>query len=330
MPRKKRLKPPSDLCRRLRWQDVELDYLRELITFARREDLEGLGLTEPAQGSEDISTRGIARDATGTATLIAQTDLIACGLHLIPLIIEAYGGECSCEQKVEEGSQVNQGSPLCSISGTLNVLLQAERVMLNFLQHLSGIATQTMDYVHALGDSPTRLLDTRKTTPGFRVLEKYAVACGGGWNHRMGLFDRVMLKDNHLASLNATHGRQLTKAVETTRLLNPKTIIEVEVDAIEQIEWVVAAGADVILLDNFSIKDLQKAIHLIDGRAYTEASGGITLATLPQLGQLGLDFISCGALVHQSTWKDIGLEIRLKNIDNIKSSQLPESSDIFK
>jgi nicotinate-nucleotide pyrophosphorylase (carboxylating) len=196
-------------------------------------------------------------------------------------------------------------------------MLAAERIILNFLQRLGGVATQTRRYVDALGKSRTRLLDTRKTTPGYRMLEKYAVACGGGWNHRLGLFDRVMLKDNHLALLGLAETStslrsptRLAEAVAAARRNAPDLPVEVEVDMIQQIPPVLAAGADVILLDNFAPAQLKKALELIGGRAFTEASGGITLKTLPRLADLGLDFASTGALVHQSVWVDIGLDWR--------------------
>lgn len=180
--------------------------------------------------------------------------------------------------------------------------------MLNFLQKLSGVATLTAQYVTALGSSQTRLLDTRKTTPGYRVLEKYATACGGGWNHRLGLFDRVMLKDNHLAASDATLGTALAKLVAQARQTYPQLPVEVEVDALDQIPPVLEAGAHVILLDNFSDDALRQAVARIQGRALTEASGGITLERLPSLAGIGLDFISTGATVHQSGWVDIGMD----------------------
>ena len=194
------------------------------------------------------------------------------------------------------------------LTGPSGPLLQAERILLNFLQHLSGVATETRNYVDALKGSETVLLDTRKTLPGYRVLQKYAFACGGGHNHRIGLFDRVMLKDNHLAVAGATGGDRLTETVRLARTACADLAIEVEVDTLEQIPPVLEAGADIILLDNFSSEELKEAITLINGRACTEASGGIQIDTLPALGSLGLDFISTGAPVHQSKWKDIGLD----------------------
>jgi nicotinate-nucleotide pyrophosphorylase (carboxylating) len=197
---------------------------------------------------------------------------------------------------------------LARLEGPARRLLEAERVLLNFLQRLSGIATHTAAHVRALGRTHTRLIDTRKTTPGWRMLEKYAVACGGAWNHRLGLFDRVLIKDNHLAASGATRGDRLAAAVRLARRRAPDLAIEVEVDELAQLPPVLDAGADVVLLDNFTPAQLRRAVALVAGRARTEASGGVTLRSLPALAHLGLDFISSGALVHQSTWVDIGLD----------------------
>jgi nicotinate-nucleotide pyrophosphorylase (carboxylating) len=246
--------------------------------------------------------------ATGHAQLTAREPLVICGLDLVKTVLKSYGGDCQFEAKVEDGQMLNTGNVIGILSGGASALLQAERVLLNFLQHLSGIATEARLYVDALKGSPTAMLDTRKTLPGYRVLQKYAFACGGGYNHRIGLFDRVMLKDNHLAVAGATGGNRLTETVALAVNTCQDLAIEVEVDSLDQISPVVEAGADIILLDNFSPLELKEAVAMIDGRACTEASGGITLNTLPALGDLGLDFISTGAPIHQSTWKDIGLD----------------------
>jgi nicotinate-nucleotide pyrophosphorylase (carboxylating) len=241
---------------------------------------------------------------SGAAQLTARENMTLCGLGLVELVLASYGEDCSFEAKVQDGGSLAPGTPIGILRGPAATLLQAERILLNFLQHLSGIATETRHYVNALDGSATALLDTRKTLPGYRVLQKYAFACGGGYNHRMGLFDRVMFKDNHLALT----GAKLTETVELARSIHPSLPVEVEVDQLEQIEPGLAGGADIILLDNFKPEALKQAITQIGERACTEASGGITLEALPALGALGLDFISTGAPVHQSTWKDIGLD----------------------
>jgi nicotinate-nucleotide pyrophosphorylase (carboxylating) len=234
--------------------------------------------------------------------------MVVCGLGLVTPVLQAYGESCLFEAAVDDGAPVEAGEILGQLKGPASALLQAERVLLNFLQHLSGVATETRAYANALGASETVLLDTRKTLPSYRVLQKYAFATGGGANHRIGLFDRVMFKDNHLEVTGATGGSRLVEAVTIARNTCDGLPIEVEVDYIEQITPVLKAGADIILLDNFSIDQLKEAIDLIDSRAYTEASGGIQIDAMPKLGQLGLDFISTGAPVHQSRWKDIGLD----------------------
>jgi len=300
--------PISKFQTRLSWEAIDKDYLRQLIGLAKIEDLAGAGLAERPGRLGDVTTALMPEGARGHAQLTAREPMVVCGLKLIPLILDAYGSDCEFTTKLEDGTLVEAGTPLGIVQGNAAALLQAERILLNFLQHLSGVATETASYADALADSDTVLLDTRKTTPGYRVLQKYAFACGGGYNHRMGLFDRVMLKDNHLAVAGAVGGNRLTNTVSLALSACEELAIEVEVDSIDQITPVLEAGADIILLDNFSPEELKEAVHLIDGRAYTEASGGITHNTLPKLGQLGLDFISSGAPIHQSTWKDIGLD----------------------
>jgi len=298
----------EQFCRRLDWKDLDVDYLRRLIASAKDEDLEGSGLAEKPSRSGDVTTDSLPLEIEGTARLVARESLTVCGLPLTPLVLEAFGPGCLFEPTARDGDRVEKGEALGTVSGPAATLLQAERVMLNFVQHLSGIATQTARYLEALGKSRTRLLDTRKTTPGLRVLEKYAVARGGGWNHRLGLFDRVLLKDNHLAASGLADNKGLADAVRTIIRKNPDVIVEVEVDRINQIEAVLNAGADVILLDNFSLSEVTDAVALIGGRAYIEVSGSITPDSLAALAATGVDFISCGALVHQSVWKDIGLD----------------------
>ena len=295
------------LLLRLTWDDLDLAHLRKLVELARDEDLAGLGLRQKPARTGDQSTGALATTPRlGRAHLVARTPLVVCGLPLLPLILSAYGTRAAVQALVRDGHRAAPGDVLATLEGDPRVLLAAERVALNFLQRLSGIATTTAAHVAALGPGRTRLLDTRKTTPGYRMPEKYAVACGGAWNHRLGLFDRVMLKDNHLALLGSPD--DLAAAVTRAKKAAPDLAVEVEVDRLDQIPPVLAAGADVILLDNFPPARIKKAITLVGGRAFTEASGGITLKTLPRYAGLGLDFVSTGALVHQSSWADIGLD----------------------
>jgi nicotinate-nucleotide pyrophosphorylase (carboxylating) len=295
---------------RLAWQDLDPDYLRQLVGLAKIEDLAGAGLAHRPERLGDVTTALMPEGGNGQAELVAREPLVICGLGIVQMVLDSYGQDCRFEARAEDGQLLDAGDVVGTLSGPPAPLLQAERVILNFLQHLSGIATETRLYVDALGKSATALLDTRKTLPGFRVLQKFAFACGGGYNHRIGLFDRVMLKDNHLAVAGATGGDRLTHTVALAVNSCEDLAVEVEVDTLDQILPVLEAGADIILLDNFTPEELVEAIRLIDGRACTEASGGITLNNLPKLGDLGLDFISTGAPIHQSTWKDIGLDWR--------------------
>jgi nicotinate-nucleotide pyrophosphorylase (carboxylating) len=293
---------------RLGWQDLDPDYLRQLVGLAKIEDLAGAGLAHRPERLGDVTTALMPEGAEGKAQVIAREPLVVCGLGLVQTILDIYGQDCHFEAKAEDRQLADQGEVIGILSGASMVLLQAERVILNFLQHLSGVATEARLYVEALGDSPSALLDTRKTLPGYRVLQKYAFACGGGYNHRIGLFDRVMLKDNHLAAAGAIGGNRLFETVALAVNTCEDLAVEVEVDRLEQITPALEAGADIILLDNFSPHELIEAVSMVDGRACTEASGGITLKSLPALGELGLDFISSGAPIHQSRWKDIGLD----------------------
>lgn len=293
---------------RLKWQDLDPDYLRQLVGLAKIEDLAGAGLANRPERLGDVTTALMPEGAKGEAQLIARESLVICGLSLVQTTLDSYGQDCLFEAKAEDGQLVDQGEAIGVLSGSSTVLLQAERVILNFLQHLCGVATEARLYVDALGNSSSLLLDTRKTLPGYRVLQKYAFACGGGYNHRIGLFDRVMLKDNHLAVAGAIGGNRLSETVALAVSTCEDIPVEVEVDRLEQITPALKAGADIILLDNFSPPELKEAIFMIEGRAWTEASGGITLNSLSALGDLGLDFISTGAPIHQSRWKDIGLD----------------------
>ena len=297
------------LHKRLRWEDLDVEYLRQLIEFAKAEDTEGAGLKALPKQPGDVTTH-LLGDVHGTARLITRDAITVAGLPLIPLILEVYGGDVHFNAFKRDGAQVLPGEVLGELEGSVQTMLTAERVLLNFLQRLSGVATITQRYVQALGWSGTKLLDTRKTTPAYRVLEKYAVVCGGGWNHRIGVYDRIMLKDNHLAASGSFVGLSLTEAIRKARNAAPHLPIEVEIDAMGQLEPALAGEPDVIMLDNFSEENLLEAVEIIGNRAWTEASGGITLETLGRLGRIGLDFVSTGAITHQAVWVDIGLDWR--------------------
>jgi len=306
------------LYARLTWADVDPAWLAAHVRLARDEDLAGLGLRSRPEQTGDVTSALVTETTEGTARIVSRFDGVVAGLPLLATVLSVYGEVIAPARKVavqplvQDGDRVVPGQAVAELQGPSMAILQAERVFLNYLQKLSGVATETARYTEALAESATRLLDTRKTTPGWRMLEKYAVACGGGWNHRLGLFDRVMLKDNHLATLGATGGDRLTAAVHAARERHPTLPIEVEIDALDQLEPVLAAGADVVMLDNFDDAAVKQAVEQTENRAWLEASGGITQARLVSLAQRGVHFISTGATVHQSRWVDFGLDWNLQ------------------
>jgi nicotinate-nucleotide pyrophosphorylase (carboxylating) len=298
----------SRLIRRLRWDELDRAWLLRFVGFARDEDLAGLGLAQCPARPGDPSAALLVGAERARARVVARRPMVLAGLGLLEIVFAAYGGRCRATLLVADGQHVPAGTAVAEVEGPAAELLSAERILLNFLQRLCGVATHTHAHVLALGSSPTKLLDTRKTTPGFRMLEKYAVGQGGGYNHRLGLFDRIMVKDNHLAAGGATAGERLTALVRRARTERPDLLVEVEVDRLDQIAPVLAAGADVVLLDNFSPDDLRTAIPLLRGRAWSEVSGGVSLESLPQIGALAPDFVSSGALTHAAPWCDLGLD----------------------
>ncbi len=286
-------------CQQIRWDDLDLKPIQKLIALAIEEDTLGTGLIDKPATTGDPSSALLPADHRMSATFHARQPLTLCGIELARLTA-AFDPSLSLRAVANDGATLPRGAPIAVLSGPTRSALTAERTLLNFLQHLSGIASTTRAYANALKGSGTRLLDTRKTTPGYRCLEKYAVACGGGWNHRMGLFDRVMLKDNHLAAFGPDLAGATAAAVEKSRRTHPDLLVEMEVDRLDQIPAAIDAEVDIILLDNFSTADLRKAVKLI--------GDDVTLDTIPELRTVGADFISTGALVHKSVWVDIGLD----------------------
>ncbi|MFA5206016.1 MAG: carboxylating nicotinate-nucleotide diphosphorylase [Lentisphaeria bacterium] len=265
-------------------------------------------------GSGDATTLAVVPEPLEcTALLRTREDCICAGLPVARLLFSLLDPDVCFEALVEEGGRCAAGQPLARVTGKARALLTGERTALNFLQRLCGIATMTRRYVDAIGRHPTKILDTRKTTPGLRLLEKYAVAAGGGTNHRFGLYDRVMIKDNHraLASLAGPGG--IRRSVKACREQFPKLEIEVEADTLDDVREAVEAGANIILLDNMTDDELAAAVRIIGGRAYTEASGGITLERLAAVAATGVDSISVGALTHSVRSIDIGLDMALND-----------------
>jgi len=216
--------------------------------------------------------------------------------------------EIKFARSIADGQRVAAGSTLLKISGPGRAVLSAERVALNFVQRLSGIATLTAQFVKAVRGTKTKILDTRKTTPGWRRFEKYAVFCGGGKNHRFGLDDMILIKDNHLAALKGERTNAVVAAISRARNKFPNLKIEVEADTLEQVRQAVDAGAEMILLDNMNLKELRQAVKIINSRAKTEASGGVNLNNVRAIAHTGVDYISVGALTHSARAVDIGLD----------------------
>ncbi|MFC6644815.1 carboxylating nicotinate-nucleotide diphosphorylase [Granulicella cerasi] len=278
------------------------------------ESLVAAALAEDAPWGDLSAQTFVPADATMTAQLTAREDGVLCGEALFATAMDLTSGAITTIFRVHDGEHFTKGTVLATVEGPARAILQAERVALNFAQRLSGIATQTAKYVAATAGTSTRITDTRKTTPGLRQLERYAVRCGGGHNHRFSLSDAVMLKDNHLAVLTQNGQRPLTEALrEAARALPHTTHIEVEVDRIDQIEPVLASGVvNTLMLDNFSLDQLREGSALARKLAPSvliEASGGITLERIPELAAAGVDIISVGALTHSVRALDLGLDV---------------------
>ena len=260
-------------------------------------------------GAGDLTTEAtIPLELSWTAAMRAREDLVVAGIGLAEAAFRQLSRNVEITNQVQDGARLERDGILMRISGPARALLTAERVALNFVQRLSGIATLTRRFVEALKGTQTKILDTRKTTPGWRRFEKYAVMCGGGQNHRFGLHDMVLIKDNHLAALRDAQPNAVAAAVKRARSANPGLRIEVEADNLKQVEQAVDAGADIILLDNMDLSQMRAAVQKCAGRAQTEASGGVTLERIPQIAETGVDFISVGALTHSARAVDIALD----------------------
>ncbi len=271
------------------------------------EDIATLALAEDLAGGEDVtSIATVPADAVATAEFTARQAGVVSGLRVAEAVLSLVAEEeFSVERQVEDGDRVEAGQVLLSVTTRTRDLLTAERSALNLLCHLSGIATATRAWADALEGTGAVVRDTRKTTPGLRALEKYAVRCGGGANHRMGLSDAALVKDNHVVAAGG-----VAEAFKAVRAAYPDLDVEVEVDRIDQIQPVLDAGADLILLDNFTVPQLREAVALVAGRAKLESSGGLALENAREVGTTGVDYLAVGALTHSSPILDIGLDLR--------------------
>ena len=270
--------------------------LDKIITNALEEDL-GLG---------DLTTDSIVNsDIIGKAVLETREDIVLAGLPVFMRVFSVLDPNISFETFYEDGCKVSAGEVICSINGSMASILKAERTALNLIQRMSGIATLTSKYVAKAGSDKVKILDTRKTIPGLRLLDKYAVPLGGGCNHRFGLFDGILIKDNHIAVAGS-----ISKAVKAARKNAPHGIrVEVEVEDLDGVKTAIEAGADIILLDNMPPGRMKEAVDFVSGRALLEASGGITLDNIKEIADTGVDMISIGALTHSVKAVDLSLEI---------------------
>ena len=284
--------------------DLDIDEIRPLVQLAVREDIGPGDLTSLAVVPEQARAKGV---------YVAKGSGVIAGLPVLPVVFDEVDSSLAFEPLVREGSAVAPGARVARIEGKARSILSAERVSLNFLQLLSGIATLAARYVEKVGGTSVRILDTRKTTPGWRHLEKYAARAGGAENHRMGLFDMVLIKDNHLE----LSGRQpITDAVTKARKnCPPGTIVEVEVESLDHVKEALAAGADIIMLDNMSVDQMEQAVKLIRSGSGTppkiEASGNVTLDTVAAIARTGVDMISVGEITHSPRSLDISLSLEV-------------------
>ncbi|MBU4185982.1 MAG: carboxylating nicotinate-nucleotide diphosphorylase [Proteobacteria bacterium] len=271
--------------------------IEHLIKIALEEDI----------GPGDITTENlIDKDLKGIGEIVAKEPIVIAGLDVARQVFEQLDSDISFKPNFKDGDFIEKGNIVLEVEGKLRALLMGERTALNFLQRLSGIATHVRSYVEKLGNKNVRLVDTRKTTPGLRVLEKYAVSIGGAHNHRMGLYDGVLIKDNHIAVCGG-----IKKAIERIKdKLSHLVKIEVEVSDLDEVKEAIEAGADVIMLDNMDIDHIKEAIDFIKRKAVVEISGGITIDRLNQLADTGVDIISAGALTHSARSVDISMRIR--------------------
>ncbi len=255
--------------------------------------------------SEDITTNAVMREKVlGRAELIAKADGVICGLWVFERTFKILDEDTRVGALVKDGDRVKKGQLIAVVTGDIRVLLSGERVALNYLQRMSGIATYTAEMVKLLEGSKTKLLDTRKTTPNMRLFEKYAVKVGGGCNHRYNLSDGILLKDNHIGAAGS-----VTRAVRLAREYAPFVRkIEVEVENLDMCKEALEAGADIIMLDNMSVEDMKKAVKMIDGRAVTECSGNVTKENVKNIIETGVDFVSSGALTHSAPILDLSMK----------------------
>ena len=271
--------------------------VRKIIRRALEEDIR----------SGDVTTSAaLTGSETGLATALAKEDLVVAGMDVFREVFRQRDGGLLFETGLSDGARVPRGTILATVSGSLASILTAERVALNLFQRMCGIATLTKQFVDAVAGTEAKILDTRKTMPGLRILDKYSVRAGGGRNHRYGLYDGLLIKDNHIEAAGG-----IAEAVRRVRGQAPLMVkIEVEVKNLVEVGEALSAGADIIMLDNMSVDAMKKSVALIGGKALVEASGNVTLATVRAIAETGVDFISAGALTHSARAADISLKVK--------------------
>ncbi len=263
-------------------------------------------------GAGDITTEALIPEGTrGKALIVARQNLVTAGLPLARMVFGELDSGLNVEISVGEGEMVEAGIPLLKLEGRVRPILTGERTALNILQHLCGIATETARFLERSRPARARILDTRKTIPGLRRLQKYAVRMGGGENHRFGLYDAILIKDNHLALVAGAGEGKITRAIRLAREAQPGKTVEIEVETLEELEEALEAGADTVMLDNFSPSELEEAVKRGKGRARLEASGGIDLESIAEVAASGVENISLGCLTHSAPAADIALDLQV-------------------
>ena len=275
---------------------LQIHVVRRLIRSAFKEDI----------GFGDITTSSVLTGKeTGTASALAKSEIVVAGIDVFREAFLYLDGRIEFAASLADGQNAAMGELLAKVSGRLQSILTAERVALNFFQRMCGIATLTRQYVDQVSGTHAKILDTRKTVPGLRYLDKYAVKIGGGFNHRFGLYDGVLIKDNHIAAAGG-----ISQALSKVRGRIPHTLkVEIEVRNLHELEEALSAGADVIMLDNMSVDEMRKSVSFVNGKVFLEASGNVTLSNVEQIAETGVDFISVGMLTHSVHAADISLMI---------------------
>jgi len=289
----------ADSRRQVLIKRVESD-IPDAVALALKEDLGG-----EIDADRDITAQLLPADTQAHAQVITRENGVFCGKRWVEEVFIQLGAHATLNWHAEDGDKVKAGQLLFEIAGPARLLLTAERTALNFVQTLSGVATEVSRYVALLAGSQTQLLDTRKTLPGLRTALKYAVLCGGGQNHRLGLADAYLIKENHIIASGS-----IQQAVERAQWLQPDVPVEVEVESLEELQQALEAGADIVMLDNFSLDDMRAAVALNQGRTLLEVSGNVTETTLPQIALTGVDYVSVGALTKHVRALDLSMRFK--------------------